>query len=295
MMNELAIENAELRVVVQPDYGARVVSLIDRRSGRDWLAKGGASSNVGEAARYGVEEAVGWDECFPTVGACDASGVGWGRRLRDHGDLWGRPWAVEAHEPDLLTTVFIGAEFRFRRRLSLDRARLIADYQVENPGVRPLPVMWALHALLATRPGEEIRLPGVDRIRAAVMRQHGEALPAGDLPWPGPPEGLDFPLDRIQPDSADFLGKFYLADLPELEPEVGGEGRRLRFDWSGIAHLGLWLTYGGWPAKGGAHHVALEPTTAPADHLLQAIEQGEAIMIEPGGTAEWRVGITLVA
>ncbi|HVW91271.1 MAG TPA: hypothetical protein VHB74_01550 [Devosia sp.] len=293
-MDELAIENAELRLVVQPGYGARVVSLVDRRSGRDWMAKGPTSGNTGEGARYGLDEAVGWDECFPTVGACDASDTAWGRPLRDHGDLWGRPWAVEQHAPTVLTTVFAGRGYRFRRRLSLDGSRLAADYQVDNGGAAPLPFLWALHALLATRAGEEIRLPGIDRIRAGGLRAGGSAVAGGELPWPGPPTGLGFPLDRIQPSAADFLGKFYLADVPALEPEVGGEGRRLHLAWSGVDHLGIWLTYGGWPARGGAHHVALEPTTAPADDLMQAIRQGRAAIIEPGGTAEWRVEMTLL-
>lgn len=293
-MDGLAIENAELRVVVQPDYGARVVSLIDRRSGRDWMAKGGTSGNTGETARYGVEEAVGWDECFPTVGICDASGTGWGRPLRDHGDLWGRPWVVEQHAATVLTTAFTGRGFRFRRRLALEGARLTADYQVDNTGEVPLPFLWALHALLATRAGETIDFPGIDRIRASGMRLGGATIAGGELPWPGPVGGLPFSLDRIQSESADFLGKFYLAGVPGLEPEVGGEGRRLHLSWSGVDHLGVWLTYGGWPARGGAHHVALEPTTAPADHLMQAVEQGIAAIVEPGGTAEWRVEMMLV-
>jgi galactose mutarotase-like enzyme len=294
-MDELAIENAELRVVVQPDFGARVVSLIDRRSGRDWMAKGEVSANTGEDARYGVGEAVGWDECFPTVGACDASGTAWGRPLRDHGDLWGRPWRVDGHSRGALTTTFTGDEFRFCRRLELNGARLTADYQVENlDGEEPLPFMWALHALLVTEAGESIDFPGIDRIRAGGMRLAGVAVPGGDLPWPGPVAGLPFPLDRIQPGSADFMGKFYLAGVPALEPEVGGSGRRLHFAWSGLDHLGIWLTYGGWPEKGGAHHVALEPTTAPADDLMQALHEGTMVTIEPGGTAEWRVEIMLV-
>src|SRR5664279_4148592 len=86
------IENDKLRVGIAPAYGARVVSLLDKTSGREWITQGVRSGNTGEDAVYLGAEAVGWDECFPTVGPWDASATPWRRRLRDHGDLWGRPW-----------------------------------------------------------------------------------------------------------------------------------------------------------------------------------------------------------
>ena len=92
MDTSVVIENEAMRIVLQPEYGARVVSLLDKASGRDWIFAGPQSRNTGEAAVYGGDEAVGWDECFPTISPWDASATGWKRRLRDHGDVWGRPW-----------------------------------------------------------------------------------------------------------------------------------------------------------------------------------------------------------
>eukprot|EP01035_Chromulina_nebulosa_P062854 gene62854-85963_t len=83
-MSITILENQHLRVGVTTQFGARVVSLFDKASGREWMTQGTESTNTGEAAVYGGPEAVGWDECFPTVGASDASSTGWQRRLRDH-------------------------------------------------------------------------------------------------------------------------------------------------------------------------------------------------------------------
>jgi len=58
------IENDRLRVAVTPAYGARVVSLLDKLSGREWMTTGPESPNTGEEVRYWGDEAVAWDECF---------------------------------------------------------------------------------------------------------------------------------------------------------------------------------------------------------------------------------------
>ncbi len=66
----------------------RVTSLLDRASGREWMTAGGQSPQTGDDAVYLGDEAVAWDECFPTVGRCNVSATPWRRTLRDHGELW---------------------------------------------------------------------------------------------------------------------------------------------------------------------------------------------------------------
>ena len=97
MPGAVTIESEAMRVAVLPAFGARVVSLLDKCSAREWMFEGGQTSDTGEDAVYGADAAVGWDECFPTVSPWDASQTAWQRRLRDHGDIWGRPWTVDAH------------------------------------------------------------------------------------------------------------------------------------------------------------------------------------------------------
>lgn len=288
----LTIENDVLEVVVTPGFGARVVSLIDRRTGRDWMARGGVSTSVGEDAAYGVGEAGGWDECFPTVSRWDATHTPWARQLRDHGDLWGRAWRVEDHTPATLKTTFEGALFRFTRTLALEGATLEAAYAVENTGSAPLPFMWALHALLATRPGETLRLPGMTEVDAAYLAANGRRLPPGRLAWPMGRADLPFAIGEVQSSEARFAAKLYGTRAGAAS--VGGPDGWLDLTWEGVSDLGIWLTYGGWPSPGsGIHHVALEPTTAAVDHLGQAIERGKAAVLPPGETKEWRVAMTL--
>ena len=53
MAAAVAIESDVLRVAVLPEFGARVVSFVDKRSGREWIFQGGETSDTGEDAMTG--------------------------------------------------------------------------------------------------------------------------------------------------------------------------------------------------------------------------------------------------
>lgn len=284
-MTDLIVQNEQLMVAVAPDFGARVTRLIDRASGRDWMAPGGQSSQTGEDAVYGLAEAAGWDECFPSVGRCDASGTVWGRVLRDHGDLWGRPFAITEHRADLLTLEYESGQFRFVRTLRLDGATLFVDYQIDNLTAEPMPYLWALHGLLAVRPGERIALPEVTRLTAPYVSLQGAIIDLPLINWPHTRAALGFDIDTVQPQTAGFAAKMYATVASKARARVGG----LEIVWSGdqIGHLGLWFTYGGWPGVGGVHHMAIEPTNASAGDLAEGL--GQVTPIAPFGQHRFAV------
>lgn len=295
-MTVLAIESADARVEIDPAFGARVLSFVDRRSGRDWIAKGPQSAQTGEDAIYLADEAVGWDECFPTVAPWDATGTPYGRRQRDHGDLWGRPWTVDAHSAGSLATSWSDGAVRFTRRLSLSAATLTAAYEVTNLGAQPLPYMWALHGLLAVTPDDRIEMADVGSVAASYIAHNDKTIVAPRVPWPDAGGSIGA-LDTVRPAASHFAAKLYASDVPAARASIGGANGWLDIAWNRdeLRHLGLWLNYGGWPSAGDVHHLALEPTTAPVDHLGQALEQGTAITLAPGAVSRWSVTLTLRA
>lgn len=293
-MRTARIENAALRVDVLPDYGARVVALIDKARSRDWMAPGGVSENTGEGAVYSLAEAIGWDECFPTVSAGNGKTPGWGRRLRDHGDVWGRPWRVDRSTATELATTYVGREFEFGRSLELAGATLVARYVARNTGPSDLPYLWALHGLLSVTTEDRILMRGVARVDGAYLSKGGRHFTAASLDWPGPDAAYPVALDRIQPASSAIAAKLYATALPSRSVAVGHPGQWLDIAWDdGIDDLGIWMTYGGWPAPGGTHQLALEPTTASADGVDDAIEKGAAIWLKPGEMRGWTVRLTV--
>jgi len=55
-----SLSSAAMTVRVDPEYGARVVSLVDHRRGREWLVQGPPSRTTGETAVYDrAEKALG--------------------------------------------------------------------------------------------------------------------------------------------------------------------------------------------------------------------------------------------
>jgi hypothetical protein len=101
-------------LTVDPAFGARVLTLTDRNTGRQWLMEGTRASDTSEEAAYLGDASRGWDECFPTVLSCHHAA--WGGRLRDHGLLWGRPWEVVAVDDRRLEARFRGNGIDFSRR-----------------------------------------------------------------------------------------------------------------------------------------------------------------------------------
>jgi galactose mutarotase-like enzyme len=289
----VTLRSSSVEVDVLPTFGARVVALVDRRSGRNWLAIEGQSAGPRDDHAFGVEEAAGWDECFPTVAPWDASKTTWRRRLRDHGELWGRAWTVKHWDDLSLGTVYEDRDFSFARELALDEAQLTATYRVQAIGNKILPALWSMHALLALAPGERIEIPRLKRVDATYLTLGGRTLSKRLLNWPDNGDSLPFPLDRVQPTQTRFSGKFYAEDASFSRASVGGENGWLDFEWEGVDYLGLWMTYGGWPQPNDILHVAIEPTNAPADHLGGAIATERALRLTPGEPISWRVALTL--
>ncbi len=276
----LKLSNDRLCLTVDAAFGARVVELTDLATGRQWLVPGTPCTEVGEDAVYGVAQAKGWDECFPTVLACAQPSCP--EPLRDHGALWGRPWAVDLAEATRLETRYETAEIRFVRRLTLDAASVSAEYRVTNLSSAVLPYLWSQHCLLATLPGDRIALGGQTAMRAAGQPFAWPHHPARDLSRVGPPD-------------EGFALKSY-ADTPgPAFAEVLGPKGGIRLDWHRLPALGIWLCYGGWPEGNPVHQVALEPTTAAADHLAEAEALGQARHLAPGATHDWTVRLTLTA
>jgi galactose mutarotase-like enzyme len=286
------IETDHVRLVVAPERGARIASLIDRRTGRDWLAQGEAPLLEDRHAHYGLAEAAGWDECFPTISPCVIAGPPWAGPLRDHGELWGRRWSVDEAGERRLVTTCSSAAFRFTRALVLEGASLEVDYRVENLTAGPMPILWAMHPLFALRPGESIELPGAAALVPTYLSTAKGADALALVPWPEGDERIHFPIDRVQSAAARFAGKFFTA-CDVRGARLGGPTEWLDMSWRGITSAGIWITYGAWPSPNDVVHVAVEPTTSPDDRLSDAIERGQALTLSPQDSAAWSVSLSL--
>ena len=284
-----------MSVAVDVAYGARITSLYDRLTGREWMMQGGRRGDVSDTAIYGGADAIGWDECFPTVLPWDASDTVWSTPLRDHGVLWGRPAELAEAGDRRVVTVQAAETFSFRRTLELDGPTLRATYRLENRTGEPLPYLWAAHGMLRVSSDDRVVVPGITSVVANHMARDGKTLVGAALNWPGPNPEWPERLDCVQPVTAHLAAKLYVADVRGGAAYVGSGASWLRIGWSEkIDSLGIWLNYGGWPDKGEVHHIGLEPTNAPVDDLGAAIARGTPA-VPPRGRHEWSVTYTLRA
>lgn len=267
------LRSRDTAVTVVPELGAKVVSLRNLHTGREWMSFPGSfrklfrNSPRDDFARSPV---AGWDECLPTIAPCE-----WrGRALPDHGEVWGVPWKMDAaawEQQQIATTIQPpGSPFHFSRTIAVLGSLVRVSYRLTNRSGEPQEFLWAMHPLLALRPGDQIELPPEEK---RWLAQH---------PWLA---SLSFD------DWTAKCGKVFIGPLREgyvalINPITRD---RLTFEWTSgpMNRLGIWLTRGGW---NGHHHLALEPTNARCDSLAQMARDGhDCTNVPAGGHLEWTI------
>ena len=142
------LENEILRTIVVPELGAKLVSLLDKRSQREWLVDPGERpfQKVAYGAPFEKQDMSGWDDMFPTISACEYPGPGekHGVALPDHGEVWSLPWTVTQACSDrlALSVEGKGAALPVEPQYGIRRA---GDAAVELPIGKPGARKYALH------------------------------------------------------------------------------------------------------------------------------------------------------
>ena len=93
------LNNNEIELAVVPELGAKIISLKNLRTGREWLwhpSEGLKLFTNQVRDDFSISPLVGIDECFPTIEPCSWQG----RELPDHGEIWSVPWQVDGEAWD---------------------------------------------------------------------------------------------------------------------------------------------------------------------------------------------------
>ncbi len=271
-----SLDTSQIATAVVPELGARIISLRNLQTGREWLWRPSSSLNL-FANQPGDDFArsplAGADECFPTIAPCSWQG----RALPDHGELWSAAWSVdqEAWRAGILRTRrrLEVSPFDFARSIELAGNEIRLTYEVKNLNTADEQFLWAIHPLLQIKEGDQLELPASTR-----------ALFAGQA-W----------IDHISTASPEGLcAKVFAAPLKEGRARIVNhcDGDWLEFSWDAAQNncLGVWLNRGGWH---GHHHLAIEPTNARADDLSAAAKVGRCGLIPAGGSVSWALTLRL--
>ena len=259
-------------LAVVPELGAKIISLKDLQTQREWLWHPGQHLKLfknGPHDDFSDSPLAGIDECLPTISAC-----AWReRKLPDHGELWNRPWDVDIdswREGILKTSIELESlPFIFERTISLQEREIQLKYKLHNVGPVEEHFVWAFHPLLRLIAGDRLELPDSTR---QLLKGAG---------W------VDAVVPAALPQS---YTKVYAHPVSEGWAVVKNEvtGDRLEFIWDSLQNnsLGLWTTHGGWH---GHYHFAVEPTNSDHDCLATASERNRCGIVAAHTSVNWEL------
>lgn len=299
---EFVMQTDTLRVTVLPALGGKIASLcwID---GEVELLQRPLVAYARRNLTMGFEEsdASGFDECLPSVAACEVQTSGGPVRVPDHGDFWRVEWSASQEGNEIrMAATGVSLPLQLERTLTLRGDELHLDYLLRNPGSEPVSYAWSAHPLFAVDPGDHVVLPAsVGKIRVEGSAQQRLGRKGAEHAWPhtlgSRGEEIDLSLAG-SPD--DRIGdKVFAAAPPEGWAAIQRVRRGLRvevgFDPRRNSWLGLWLCYGGWPEGRSPRQqcIAIEPCTAPADSLAEATCNGWARRLQSGESERWWIRI----
>jgi galactose mutarotase-like enzyme len=304
----VALRSTHLEIVAVPEIGMKLTNL-RRLNGREWLWRSDQiplAPPIPGASYVETADSGGWDESFPTVGACPIPGAPPGvPQLPDHGELWAAPWTSSVYEHADGTTLAGSTRgtilpYEFHRQLTLDREEPVARlrYRVRHTGDTPFPWIWSSHPLLNVQPGSELTLPGVHQVKISAV--HGrEDLSEGDVvSWAGTIGGeadrFTFPADGAW--AAKIFGDLGPEGRMLLTDPRMGERLELVVDPAEVPQVGIWINCRGWapPGRTNYYNLALEPCIGAPDRLDLAVrEWGTAQTLDPGEEREWGLEVWL--
>lgn len=296
------LENADVRAVVLPGLGGKIMSLIDKRADCEllWRNERVPVRPVPFGSGYDDQFLGGWDELYPN----DEPETLAGEPYPDHGEVWSLPWTATTGSTD--GTAWLELSLRtpisgsmITKRLTLGAgADLQVDYRVTNPTRTDLPHLWKSHVAVALQPDTMIELGA----REVLVHEFGlprARPPGGRTGWPYlEADGVRHDL-RTLPDTRDRgVSEFLIAtDLHRGSCGVTHPGARtglqLAWDVADLPSCWLFASYGGgWRDL---DVLVLEPCTGYPLSVTEGVAAGTHRILPAGATAEWRLTATIGA
>ena len=281
------LENDYLQVDVAPVVGGRVVNILEKSSGHQFLWRNQKLKleRLEPGAEYDPNFYGGIDELIPN----DIPETLNGLECPDHGELWTMALDSEiAGETLVLSGMLPIFGLRYERRMTLrpDSSYIDIDYRIQNPSEERREFLWKLHAALNIEPGDRIVCPASTAMAPDLdySRWHSEK----PFAWPEI-EGQRADIIPERDGTMDFL---YLFDLVkgQIAWESPGKGVTFvyEFDLDVMPYAWIFASFGGFE---GHYTIILEPCTTMPISVTEAVRLGQCSVLEPGEAIDTRVSI----
>ncbi|MFZ4813925.1 MAG: hypothetical protein ACOYL5_05265 [Phototrophicaceae bacterium] len=293
------LENNQVQVVIVPELGAKIASLVDKTADHEWLAP---PTHPVRPRVYGdpftEHDLAGWDEMFPTIDPCPSPHDP-AVMLPDHGEVWAQPWqGLDPKDTLHLSVVGKALPYHLKRSAWLEGTTLVLSYHAENLSAAPMPYLWAAHPLAAVDAHTQIVLPDAVHEVIQVLDNHDIWGAAGTrYTWPNATtaDGRVWDLRAVGEATLHDCRKFYIPpessiDWAMLRQRDTGAFLRLSWDKNALPYLGIWIDEGTYSRFS---TIALEPTNGYFDALDRAYTAGRCAVLPPHGSAYWELQLTV--
>ncbi len=313
----VVLENRWLRVTLLADKGGDVIEFLYKPLDVDAMFRrpGGLRhpsrwipSNASAHGHFFDSYAGGWQLIFPAAGP--PSGYA-GAEFGQHGEACLLPFAVDVEEDDpravavTLRARMLRTPFLVERHFRLGEGpELEVEERITNLAPVPLPFVLGEHPALGgglLGPSSRLELAG-----GTVLVPEAEIFPEQRLApgtrarWPLVPgrQGGEVDLSVMPGPEARTADYFYITELPRGWYRVTTPDRRLGlevvWDLAALPVLWFWQVAGGvpgWPWWGQVYVQALEPFSAVAGAIDDAMAAGQVRLLPAGGQARFQLAM----
>jgi len=289
------VENRALRIVVLPELGGRIWSIVYKPHDRELLWQNPCipPERAPLGAAFDDVWCGGWEELFPS----GAPGIINGEQYPDHGEVWSLAWdsEIESYEDGARLTLRCHtpiSRVEVAKTLSLhgDDALLEVKYSLSNLSAAELPFIFALHPAFAVNAACRLDLPPmtVDLDPTYPGTLTGSR---SSFKWPcAERDGGGVDLRTVFPASSREVFFLYGHDFAEGWFAITDTNDRiswgLAFSREFLRSCWIFATYGGWRDY---HTLLVEPATAYPQQIEQAIQKGRAPILLPHARVETNV------
>ncbi len=297
-MSTLILENKEVRAVIAPELGARILSLIYKPTETDfaWHSPDAALKKP----TMELENVSGFFDCTPTTDPCTFKG----RKLPEGGEVSSAPWRILKTE-QTRNTSRITAEARckiypllIRKQISLGEngSVLALEHELCNLSDETLEYHYSSHNTLQVTPFDRIVLPHeVSKVRLGYAGQFGKM--GEEITWPEcvDNKGERVEVGRIRGPCEKTVENMYTGRLKErwsaLINEAKQEAIGFRFEGDAIPYILICANNMGWRNY---YFAAIEPVSGRPDNLDVSVNQWkENATLKPKAKVNWKQIITL--
>jgi hypothetical protein len=301
-MKGLILENEKIRIVLMPEFGARILSLIYKPTETEFAWHNPRVPIVNPTYQRQFEDVSGLFECVPTCEACSIKG----RKLPLYGEVAFEPWRLTRTEKKSRSVIV-----KMQRKcevcplivhktltISKNEPTVTLDHRLTSLCNEVLEYHYSAHNTLQINPSYRIVLPHeVTKVKLgmAVTDRLGDL--GDEIAWPITTDrnGKTIDLSKVGQPTEGVGENLYTPKLKESWCAAFNESRKeaigFSFDSKVVPYVLVWTNWGGYL---GYYHIALEPTTGRPDNLEVAVNEWKNYAaLEPKAEVSWTTRIFL--